>query len=108
MFRRRIGTGRIEHVRQIGTETATWQKPEADCGSGVAEVVVASYWTSVTDHEHGVVDKAQRRGTVFRSARTGVEADADLHASETLAQYLLLGPMTKARCVTNALSPLAA
>lgn len=75
---------------------------------GVPEVVVASYWTSVTDHEHGVVDKAQRRGAVFRSARTGVEADADLHASETLAQYLLLRPMTKARCVTNALSPLAA
>lgn len=59
---------------------------------GVPELAVPSFYTSSTCIAHGLVDRAMRSGNVFKCPECGKEADADLHASEVIAQYLLLRP----------------
>ncbi|MDW9481302.1 hypothetical protein GOB57_21895 [Sinorhizobium meliloti] len=59
---------------------------------GIASVKVPSFYTSSTDWRTGTVDKAQRRGPVFRAASDGRRWDADLHAAEMIGRYLFLRP----------------
>lgn len=59
---------------------------------GIPEVVVPSAWSSSTDVRNGVVDKKQRKGSLFRASVDGREMQADLHASLTLALWPLLRP----------------
>ncbi|MCV9964156.1 hypothetical protein OIU34_19930 [Pararhizobium sp. BT-229] len=59
---------------------------------GVASVKVPSFHTSSTDWRNGTVDKAQRRGAVFKAAFDGRKWDADLHAAEMIGRYLFLRP----------------
>lgn len=63
--------------------------------AGVLEFAVPSYYTSCTDHRHGVVDPAQRRGDVFVAAADGAREHADLHASETIGLWPFLSPREK-------------
>lgn len=59
---------------------------------GIASIRVPSYYSSTTDWRTGIVDKAQRRGAVFK-APDGTIWDADLHAGEMLARWLFLKPI---------------
>ncbi|WP_146056540.1 hypothetical protein [Methylobacterium sp. V23] len=65
--------------------------------NGVREVVVPSYWTSCTDVRNGVVDRAQRRGSVFEAKADGRRGDSDLHAALTLALWPILRPLAAPR-----------
>jgi hypothetical protein len=58
--------------------------------NGIPELTVPSYYSSVTDHRHAVVDKKQRRGEDFIARIDGARFHADLHGSLTIALYPLL------------------
>ena len=60
--------------------------------NGVPELAIPSFYTSTFCHLTGVVDKRQRRGDTFTSRLGGYVRNSDLHASETIACYLLLTP----------------
>lgn len=54
-----------------------------------------SFYTSITDVRHGVVDARQRRGEVFRARLDGWSMHADLHGALTLALWPLLEPVSR-------------
>ena len=60
--------------------------------AGTPLIAVPSYYTSVTDHRSGVVDRSQRRGDVFVAKTDGAAWHADLHAAETIALWGFLVP----------------
>jgi transposase len=60
--------------------------------NGVPRIVVPSWFTSTTDIRHGVVDKSQRNGEIFRSRIDGRQRHADLNAALTIALWPILRP----------------
>ena len=83
-FNRMINNGSKGQYLRRAADKLLW--------NGVPELAVPSYYTSTFCHLTGVVEKSQRRGDTFTSKLGGYSRDADLHASETIACYLLLTP----------------
>ncbi len=83
-FNKMINNGSKGQYNLRSENTLKWR--------GIASVKVPSFYTSSTDWRTGTVDKAQRRGSVFRAAFDGLRCDADLHAAEMIGRYLFLRP----------------
>jgi hypothetical protein len=103
-FNRLTNHGSRGQYTSRGSDKLKWR--------GIPELIVPSHYTSTTDHRFGVVSKRQRRDRVFKSAVDGLRADADLHASLTIALWLTLRPKTDnegttASIVTNASASIA-
>jgi hypothetical protein len=60
---------------------------------GIPELIIPSYFTSTVCTIHALVDKAMRSGECFFCPQCGVQEHADEHASDTIANYLLLRPL---------------
>ncbi|MCZ7861893.1 hypothetical protein O9X98_10940 [Agrobacterium salinitolerans] len=83
-FNKMINNGSKGQYNLRSENTLKWR--------GIASVKVPSFYTSSTDWRNGTVDKAQRRGSVFKAASDGRQWDADLHAAEMIGRYLFLRP----------------
>jgi chorismate mutase len=81
-FNKMINNGSKGQYNLRSENTLKWR--------GIASVKVPSFYTSSTDWRDGTVDKAQRRGEVFKAASDGRKWDADLHAAEMIGRYLFL------------------
>ena len=65
--------------------------------AGVREFAVPSFYTSCTDHRHGIVDARQRRSRLFVASANGERSDSDLHAAETIGLWAFLVPKRPVR-----------
>jgi hypothetical protein len=86
-FNKMINNGSKGQYNLRSENTLKWR--------GIASVKVPSFYTSSTDWRDGTVDKAQRRGAVFKAASDGRKWDADLHAAEMIGRYLFLRPKSE-------------
>jgi len=59
---------------------------------GIPELLVPSYYTSTACTCHSLIDASMRSGEIFRCPKCASAANADEHASDTIANYLLLRP----------------
>ena len=59
---------------------------------GIPELIVPSYYISTACTRHSLIDDSMRSGEIFRCPEFDSAANADEHASDTIANYLLLRP----------------
>jgi transposase len=60
---------------------------------GIPELVIPSYHTSSACTVHSLVEATMRQGEEFFCPQCGVRQHADLHAADTIGNYLLLRPV---------------
>ncbi|PWL19880.1 MAG: hypothetical protein DCO98_12005 [Altererythrobacter sp. XM-24bin4] len=83
-FNRMINNGARSQYTSRADDKLAWK--------GHPQIKIPSFFTSSTDWRHGLVDKAQRRGPLFKSAADGKTWDADMHGAEMIGRWLVLKP----------------
>ena len=83
-FNRMINNGARSQYTSRADDKLVWK--------GHPQIKIPSFFTSSTDWRHGLVDKAQRRGPLFKSAADGKTWDADMHGAEMIGRWLDLKP----------------
>ncbi|PWL19976.1 MAG: hypothetical protein DCO98_11555 [Altererythrobacter sp. XM-24bin4] len=83
-FNRMINNGARSQYTSRADDKLAWK--------GLPQIKIPSFFTSSTDWPHGLVDKAQRRGPLFKSAVDGKTWDADMHGAEMIGRWLFLKP----------------
>ena len=83
-FNRMINNGARSQYTSRADDKLAWK--------GHPQIKIPSFFTSSTDWRHGLVDKAQRHGPLFKSAADGKTWDADMHGAEMIGRWLFLKP----------------
>jgi hypothetical protein len=81
-FNRVMGNAARGLLERIASAKLAWL--------GIPEVRIPAPYTSSTDWRCALVDKAQRKGEVFRALIDGLVTHADEHAAVTIALWLLM------------------
>jgi hypothetical protein len=84
-FNKMLNNGSKGIYKRMANEKHEW--------SGTPTVAVNAAYTSTTCTHHAIVDSKMRNGETFICSICGIKLDADDHASETIARYLLLNKM---------------
>ena len=83
-FNRMINAGCKGRYKRLAAGKLDW--------AGTPRLEVPSFYTSTTDIRHGVVEKSQRTGDVFKARRDGARMHADVHAAAVIGLWPFLTP----------------